>query len=28
VFDKGLDGDDICLAAMDDFEKNIDTTQG
>jgi len=28
VFDKGLDGDDFCMAAMDEFEKNMDTTKG
>ncbi|KAL4134767.1 hypothetical protein QTP88_006482 [Uroleucon formosanum] len=28
VFDEGLDGDDFCMAAMDEFEKNLDTTQG
>jgi len=28
VFDEGLDGDDICMTAMDEFEKNMVTIQG
>ncbi|KAL4132168.1 hypothetical protein QTP88_009375 [Uroleucon formosanum] len=28
VFDEGLDGDDFCMAAMDEVKKNLDTTQG